>query len=65
MLIDQHKKGDITKAIVDILNNDRPCTLKRHVLIKELLWHIEYPRGIAGTLTLEPPAFSFAAKSLW
>lgn len=61
----EYKKGDITKAIVDILSSTWPKQLKRHILLKELLWNIDYPRAVSRSYLLEPPFFSIKAKKEW
>ncbi len=61
----EYNEGDVTRAIVDILNLDWPLHLKRHLLIKELLWNVDYPRGVFGSWKIEHPAFSREAKKIW
>lgn len=57
--------GELTVVITDILNATWPDHIKKHLLIKELLWHKSYPRGVTGSIYLEPPIFSAEAKKIW
>ncbi len=61
----EYRQGDITKAIVDILNSSWPDQLKKHILVKELLWNVDYPRAVSRSYLLEPPSFSVKAKKEW
>ena len=64
-IVDLYRDGDLTQVIVDILNAAWPAPIKRHLLVKELLWNQNYPRAIHGSIRKEFPKFSNNALEQW
>jgi hypothetical protein len=53
----------MTKIICDVLKSDWPNEFKKHILLKELLWKLDAPRGVKGDNS--QVKFSAKAMALW
>lgn len=46
--IDSYGHDVMVEIIFDVLNSDWPAEFKKHILLKELLWRPDAPRGVNG-----------------
>ncbi len=61
--IDSYGPDVMTKIICDVLKSDWPNEFKKHILLKELLWKLDAPRGVKGDNS--QVKFSAKAMALW
>jgi hypothetical protein len=61
--IDSYGKDVMIKIIYDILKSDWPEEFKKHILLRELLWKTDAPKGVRGDNN--GIIFSSAAMRLW
>lgn len=61
--IESYGRDVMINIIYDVLKSSWPDEFKKHILIKELLWKIDCPKGVRGDNS--SIIFSAKAKSLW
>lgn len=61
--IDSYGREVMIKIIHDVMISDWPEEFKKHILLKELLWKPDAPRGVSGDNS--KIIFSSKAKALW
>lgn len=61
--IDSYGRDMMIKIIHDVMKSDWPEEFKKHILIKELLWKSDSPRGVKGDNS--KVIFSEKAMKLW
>jgi hypothetical protein len=61
--IESYGRDVMIKIILDVIRSDWPEEFKKHILLKELLWKADAPKGVKGDNS--QIVFSSAAKSLW
>lgn len=61
--IDSYGRDMMIKIIYDVMKSDWPEEVKKHILLKELLWKADAPRGVRGDNS--QIIFSKRAMSLW
>lgn len=61
--IDSYSRDVMVGIIYDVLRMDWPEEFKKHILLKELLWKADAPRGVKGDNS--NIIFSVGAKRLW
>lgn len=61
--IDSYGREVMIKIIHDVMKSDWPKEFKKHLLLRELLWKTDSPKGVRGDNS--KIIFSSKAKALW
>jgi hypothetical protein len=61
--LDSYGRDMMIKIIFDVMKSDWPEEFKKHILLKELLWKADAPRGVRGDNS--KIVFSKKAMFLW
>lgn len=61
--IDSYGRSMMIKIIHDVMKSDWPEEFKKHLLLRELLWKSDSPKGVKGDNS--KVIFSAKAKTLW
>ena len=53
--IDSYGRSMMIKIIHDVMKSDWPEEFKKHLLLRELLWKSDSPKGVKGTSLYTSP----------